>query len=83
MERTKEGLAGTRARVKRLGRPKGARRKSKLDGREDDIRTFLTKGASKGSNARIMEVSSYYHRGEWESVPVMGRSPCGHLACSQ
>ena len=33
VERTKEGLAAARARGKRLGRPKGARGKSKLDGR--------------------------------------------------
>ena len=46
VERTKEGLAAARARGK-----------SKLDGKEDDIRTFLTKGVSKASIARIMEVS--------------------------
>ena len=57
VERTKEGLAGARARGKRLGRPKGARGKSKLDGKEDDIRAFLQKGVSKASIARIMEVS--------------------------
>ena len=57
VERTKEGLAAARARGRRLGRPKGARGKSKLDGREDDIRMFLTKGVSKASIARIMEVS--------------------------
>ena len=38
-------------------RPKGARGKSKLDGREDDIRTSLTKGISKASITRITEVS--------------------------
>ena len=57
VERTKEGLAAARARGKRLGRPKGVRGKSKLDGKEEDIRTFLTKGVSKASIARIMEVS--------------------------
>ena len=57
VERTKEGLAAARTRGKRLGRPKGARGKSKLDGKEDDIRTFLQKGVSKASIARIMEVS--------------------------
>ena len=57
MERTKEGLAAARARGKRLGRPKGAWGKSKLDGKEEDIRTFLQKGGSKASIARIMEVS--------------------------
>ena len=57
VERTKEGLAAARTRGKRLGRPKGTRGKSKLDSREDDIRTFLQKGVSKASIARIMEVS--------------------------
>ena len=57
VERTKEGLAAVRARGKRLGRPKGARGKSKLDGKEDDIRRLLQKGVSKASIARIMEVS--------------------------
>ena len=58
VERTKVGLAGARARGKRLGRPKGARGKSNLDGKEDDIRTFLAKRVSKPSIARIMEVST-------------------------
>lgn len=57
VKRTKEGLAGARARGRRLDRPKGARGKSKLDGKEDDIRTFLEKGISKASIARILEVS--------------------------
>ena len=46
VERTKEGLAAVRARGK-----------SKLDGKEDDIRRLLQKGVSKASIARIMEVS--------------------------
>ena len=57
VERIQEGLAAAKARGKRLGRPKGARGKSKLDSKEEDIRTFLTKGVSKASIARIMEVS--------------------------
>ena len=36
-ERTKEGLAAARAQGKLLGRPKGKRGKSKLDGKEQDI----------------------------------------------
>lgn len=36
-ERTKEGLMAARAKGKRLGRPKGALGKSKLDGKEQKI----------------------------------------------
>lgn len=56
-ERTKEGLAAAKARGKRLGRPKGALSKSKLDGKEETIRTLLHKRVSKASIARIMDVS--------------------------
>jgi DNA invertase Pin-like site-specific DNA recombinase len=56
-ERTKEGLAAAKARGKRLGRPKGALSKSKLDGKEETIRTLLHKHVSKASIARIMDVS--------------------------
>ncbi len=43
-ERTKEGLAKARASGKHLGRPKGAFGHSKLDGREEEIQSFLSKG---------------------------------------
>jgi DNA invertase Pin-like site-specific DNA recombinase len=56
-ERTKEGLAAAQARGKRLGRPKGARSKSKLDGKEGEILSLLQKRVSKTSIARIMDVS--------------------------
>ena len=56
-ERTKEGLAAAKARGKRLGRPKGARSKSKLDGKQDEIQSLLHKNVSKASIARIMDVS--------------------------
>ena len=56
-ERTKEGLAATKARGKQLGRPKGARGKSKLDGKEGEIRSLLQKQVSKASIDRIMDVS--------------------------
>lgn len=56
-QRTKEGLAAAKARGKRLGRPKGALSKSKLDGKEGDIRSLLQKRVSKASIARIMDVS--------------------------
>ena len=57
-ERTKEGLAAARARGRLLGRPKGSRGKSKLDGKEGEIRMLLEKEVSKASIAKIMGVSS-------------------------
>jgi len=57
-ERTKEGLAAARARGRLLGRPKGSRGKSKLDGKEGEIRMLLEKEVSKASIAKIVGVSS-------------------------
>jgi len=37
-ERTKQGLAVAKAKGKLLGRPKGSLEKSKLDGREEEIK---------------------------------------------
>ncbi len=56
-ERTKEGLAAARARGKLLGRPKGTLGKSKLDGKEEEIRELLAKKVSKASIAKIYEIS--------------------------
>lgn len=56
-ERTKEGLAAAKAKGKRLGHPKGALGKSKLDGKETAITLLLQKKVSKASMARIVEVS--------------------------
>jgi DNA invertase Pin-like site-specific DNA recombinase len=56
-ERTKEGLIAAKANGKRLGRPKGALGKSKLDGKEREIELLLRKHVSKASIARIVEVS--------------------------
>ena len=56
-ERTKEGLAAAKAKGKRLGRPKGALGKSRLDGKEQDIRALLGKDVSKASIAKILDVS--------------------------
>lgn len=55
-ERTKAGLAKARAEGKLIGRPKGLG-KSKLDGKEDEIRELLGKGVSKASIAKIYGVS--------------------------
>ncbi len=57
-ERTKEGLVAARARGRLLGRPKGSRGRSKLDGKEGEIRILLEKEVSKASIAKIVGVSS-------------------------
>lgn len=61
--RTKEALAAARAAGKRLGRPPGALGKSKLDGKEQEIQTFLGLQVSKASIAKITGVdrSTLYH----------------------
>src|SRR3954467_15861358 len=56
-ERTKEGLAGARAKGRLLGRPKGSLGTSKLDGKEGEIRMLLEKQVSKRSIAKIVGVS--------------------------
>jgi DNA invertase Pin-like site-specific DNA recombinase len=56
-ERTKKGLAAARAKGRLLGRPKGSLGKSKLDGKEAEIRLLLEKEVSKASIAKIVEVS--------------------------
>jgi len=57
-ERTKEGLAAARAQGRLLGRKKGSLGKSKLDGKEAEIRMLLEKEVSKASIAKIVGVSS-------------------------
>ena len=56
-ERTKEGLARARAQGKLLGRPKGTLGKSKLDGKEREIKNYLAKKVNKANIARIYGVS--------------------------
>lgn len=56
-ERTKDGLAAARAKGKILGCPKGARRKSRLDGKEEEIRLLLNKEVSAASIAKILDIS--------------------------
>lgn len=56
-ERTCEGLAAARAKGKILGRPKGSRGPSKLDGKEEEIQMLLRKKVSKASIAKILDVS--------------------------
>lgn len=56
-ERTCEGLAAARAKGRILGRPKGSRGSSKLDGKEGEIQMLLGKKVSKASIAKILDVS--------------------------
>ncbi len=55
-ERTKSGLARARAQGKLIGRPKG-NGKSRLDGKEEEIKELLGKKVSRSSIAKIMNVS--------------------------
>lgn len=55
-ERTKEGLMKARAEGKLLGRPKGKKGYSKLDGKEQEIKDFIRKGVSVASIAKIFNV---------------------------
>jgi DNA invertase Pin-like site-specific DNA recombinase len=61
--RTKEALAAAKAAGKRLGRPRGALGKSKLDGRKAEITTLLALRVSKASIAKITGVdrATLYH----------------------
>ena len=56
-QRTKEGLKNARAKGKQIGRPKGTKGKSKLDGREREITDYLDKGVNRANLARILRVS--------------------------
>ncbi|MGA1871464.1 MAG: recombinase family protein [bacterium] len=56
-ERTKEGLIRARAEGKLLGRPKGSIGKSKLDGKEKEIKDYLRKGVNKQNIGKIYGVS--------------------------
>ena len=56
-ERTREGLISARAKGRLLGRPKGVLGKSRLDGKEEEIRLLLQKQVSKASIAKIVGVT--------------------------
>lgn len=49
-------MAAAKASGKKLGRPEEVLGKSKLDGKEDEIRKFLALGVSKASIAKITGV---------------------------
>lgn len=56
-ERTKSGLEAARAKGKLLGRPKGSKGKTKLDGKEEFIKSELKYKVAKSAIARKLEVS--------------------------
>lgn len=53
--RTREGMAAAQAKGTQVGRPKGSR-KSRMDGKEEEIKTLLQKGISKTAIAKLMEI---------------------------
>jgi len=55
--RTKEGLQAARAKGRLLGRPKGKKGKTKLDGRENEIKGYLDKGLNPTNIAKLLSVS--------------------------
>lgn len=54
-QRTKEALKSKKQSGVILGRPKGTTGKSKLDGKEQEIQDFLSKGITKTSIAKILD----------------------------
>lgn len=56
-QRTKEALARRKAAGQILGRPKGRLGKSKLDGKEEEIKTLLEHRVAKSAIARLTGVS--------------------------
>lgn len=55
-QRTKEGIERARKKGAKIGRPKGSKSKSKLDGQEQVICAYLDKRISKAGIARLLEV---------------------------
>jgi DNA invertase Pin-like site-specific DNA recombinase len=60
---TKDSLTGEKASGRKPGRPKGSLGKSKLDGKEEEIKRLLKLGVSKSSIAKIVDVNrgTLYH----------------------
>ena len=56
-QRTKEGIAKAKANGKQVGRPKGTKGKSKLDGREQEITGYIDKGISQASISKLLGIS--------------------------
>lgn len=54
-QRTKESLERLRSSGVQLGRPRGSKGKSKLDGKEVEIGMFLSKGVTKASISKILD----------------------------
>ena len=56
-ERTKAGMEMARAKGRLIGRPKGSKGKTKLDGKEEFIKSELKYGVAKSAIARKLDVS--------------------------
>ena len=71
-ERTKEGVAAAKAKGRLLGRPKGVLGKSKLDGREEEIRLLLSKKVSKYPHTRsVLRESSFSISNPYRILPEL------------
>ncbi len=54
-ERTKEGIANARKKGAKIGRPKGTTGISKLDGKENEIKSYLNKAVNVANIAKIFD----------------------------
>lgn len=61
-DRTKEGLIRAWAEGKLLGRPKSSLGRSKLDGKEKEIRQYLVRGLNNTNVARIVDTLDNFIR---------------------
>ena len=72
-QRTKAALKALKSTGVKLGRPKGKLGKSKLDGRQEEIRILMEKKVSKSAIARLMGVSREGFLKFMKSRKVMSR----------
>ena len=68
-ERTREGLARSRASGRKLGRPKRSPGVSRLDGKEDESRRFLQRDVGAGALARIRRAGRHQLFGRHGATP--------------
>lgn len=80
-ERTKQGLQAVKAKGQILGRRKGQLGKSRLDGREKEIKELLQLKVNKSSIAKILRVSraTLLHFIKTRKIKVKGSSVTGKV----
>lgn len=66
-QRTREGLKNRKAKGQKLGRPRGSISKSKLDGKEEQIKNLIDKGVTVNNLAKIFDCSYNTMRNFMES----------------